>query len=403
MGMIKRAKAFWTKFGNDWCMNLAGLLAYNFLTAIFPLLLGILALAALLAPPSLVQQLAGKMNTVLPASLTSGANINFYTILQGFRKASGVTAVISLVGLLWTGSNLFGVMENCFSIVFRTKARGFIQQKVMSLAMIVIFAILAPLAVVASSISGSVSGLTQAFGNLPGLGLVFAIGGYAVGVLLAFVLFFCIYIVVPNMAVNPRDVWRGALFAAVLFEIVNLVFPLYVRTQHAQFGQFALLLALLTFWFWVISLILLLGAEMNSFAALGQRAAGGDLPTMLHDVQVHGRAPREGEDADAPPAGHPVSERGERIHARDRGAQAPTGEDAAHVPGDADQRSRPAAAALEQRSASVANAAAADHDHRRPAALTPSGSRSGGRLLALLATLLAVLSAVHRREQPRVL
>jgi membrane protein len=286
MAMIKRAQAFWAKFGNDWGMNLAGLLAYNFLTAIFPLLLGILAIAALLAPASVIQQLAGKMNTVLPASLTSGANINFYTILQGFRKASGITAIISLVGLLWTGSNLFGVMENCFSIVFRTTDRGFIQQKLMSFAMILIFAILAPLAVVASSISGSVSGLTHFFGDIPGLGLVFAIGGYAVGVLLAFVLFFCIYLIVPNMKVNPRDAWRGAICAAVLFEIVNLVFPLYVRSQHSQFGSFALLLALLTFWFWVLSLILLLGAELNSFAAMGQRAAGGDLPTLMHDVQV---------------------------------------------------------------------------------------------------------------------
>ena len=404
MGMIKRAKAFWTKFSNDWCMNLAGLLAYNFLTAIFPLLLGILALAALLAPASLIQQLAGKMNTVLPASLTSGANINFYTILQGFQKASGITAIISLVALLWTGSNLFGVMENCFSIVFRTTARGFIQQKVMSIAMIVIFAILAPMAIVASSISGSVSGLTHAFGNVPGLGLVFAVGGYLVGVLVAFVLFFCIYLIVPNMAVNPRDVWRGALFAAVLFEIVNLVFPLYVRTQHSQFGQFALLLALLTFWFWIVSLVLLLGAEMNSFAALGQRAAGGDLPTMLHDIQVHGRTPRAGEEADAPPAGHPISVRGERIHAHDRDAQAPTGEGAAHAPGDADVDGRPRPAVQEQRSASVARAGGTGRSPRRSAGVTQSSSSSsGGKLLALLGTLLAVVAAVHTGERPRVL
>jgi membrane protein len=383
MGVIKRAQAFWKKFGNDWGMNLAGLLAYNFLTAIFPLLLGILALAALVAPASVIQQLAGKMNTVIPASLTSGANINFYTILEGFRKASGITAIISLVGLIWTGSNLFGVMENCFSIIFRTKTRGFIQQKVMSIIMIIIFAILAPLAVVASSISGSVSALTHALGDVPGLGLVFGIGGYAVGVLIAFILFFCIYLVVPNMAVNPRDVWRGALFAAVLFEIVNLVFPLYIRTQHSQFGAFALLLALLTFWFWVISLVLLLGAEMNSFAALGQRAAGGDLPTMLHDVQVHGAVPREGEDADAPPAGHPVSRQGERIHARDRHAGAPTGEGAAHVPGDPDQGDEtggPTRAAIRTRS---------------------NSSRIGQQLLVLLAGLLTVLSAVRRSGAAR--
>ena len=399
MAMIKRAQAFWAKFGNDWGMNLAGLLAYNFLTAIFPLLLGILAIGALLAPASVIQQVAGKMNTVLPASLTSGANINFYTILQGFRKASGLTAIVSLVGLLWTGSNLFGVMENCFSIVFRTTARGFIQQKLMSFAMILIFAILAPLAVVASSISGSVSGLTHAFGDIPGLGLVFALGGYAVGVLLAFVLFFCIYLIVPNMKINPRDAWRGALFAAVLFEIVNLVFPIYVRSQHSQFGSFALLLALLTFWFWVLSLILLLGAEMNSFAAMGQRAAGGDLPTMMHDVQVHGGVPRQGEDADAPPAGHPVSKRGEQIHDETRGKKAPTDEGAAHLPGDRDRRL--GAGTAQQRGG--ATTAASTQSQPSDKARTPIGSRSGGTMLAVLAGLLAVLSAVRRSDRSRIL
>lgn len=383
MGIIKRVQAFWSKFSNDWCMNLAGLLAYNFLTAIFPLILGVLALAALVAPPSVIQQVATKMNSALPTALTSGANINFYNILQGFRRASGITALVSLVGVLWTGSNLFGVMENCFSIVFRTKGRNFIAQKLMSIAMIVIFAILAPLSVLASSISGSVSALSRLFGNLPGIGLVFAVGGYVVGVIFAFVLFFLIYLIVPNMKINPRDTWRGALLAAILFEIVNLVFPLYVRSQHSQFGQFALLLAILTFWFWGISLILMIGAEINSFAALGQRATGGDLPTMLHDVQVHGRVPRQGEDADAPPAGHPQSQEGERIHAQDRGAQASTGERAAHLPGDQDQ---------------------AEAGSRNTAAsrLTAPTGGSAGPLLALLGGLAVVLAAAQRRGSTRL-
>src|SRR5690242_21030313 len=34
---------FWTKLNNDWIFNLAGLLAYNFLMALFPLLLLLLA------------------------------------------------------------------------------------------------------------------------------------------------------------------------------------------------------------------------------------------------------------------------------------------------------------------------------------------------------------------------
>jgi len=54
---------------------------------------------------------------------------------------------------------------------------------------------------------------------------------------------------------------------------------------------------------------------------------------LMHDVQVHGRVPRQGEDADAPPAGHPVSKRGEQIHDETRGKKAPTDEGAAHLPG----------------------------------------------------------------------
>ena len=301
---LHRARAFWTKFGNDWCMNLAGLLAYNFLTAIFPLILGILALGAYVLPDATIRQIASLLDSALPSGTT--LNINFYDVLQGFHRASGVTAIISLALLLWTGSNLFGVMENCFSIIYRTKTRGFLQQKLMSVAMLILLAVLAPLAVLASSVIGSASALTQALGALPGFGVLVVIGGYIVGVAIAFVLFFCIYLVVPNLPINPRDAWRGALFAAVLFEIVNLVFPLYVRNQHNQFGNIGLLLAILTFWFWVISLITMLGAEMNSFAALGQRAAPGDLPTVVQAADLRARASGQTKEGDAPAAAPPA-------------------------------------------------------------------------------------------------
>jgi len=306
---VKRISAFWAKFSQDWGMNLAGLLAYNFLTTIFPLLLGILALGALILPDSIIRQLADSLNKALPSS--GGPSLDFYAILSGFKRASGVTFIISLVGLIWTGSNLFGVMENCFSIIFRTRTRSFIWQKLMSIGMIIILAILAPLAVSASSISGSVSALAKLFGNIPGIGLLFGLGGYVAGVLIAFVLFLLIFLIVPNRRMTPGTAWPGALVAAVLFEIVNLVFPLYVNGQHSQFGSFAGLLAILVFWFWVLSLIIFLGAELNSFAALGQRAVAGNLPTVLHNLEVYGEVAETGSAASPSRArGHSESGRG---------------------------------------------------------------------------------------------
>lgn len=357
MSWVKRISAFWAKFSQDWGMNLAGLLAYNFLTTIFPLLLGILALGALILPDSIIRQLADSLNKALPSS--GGPSLDFYAILSGFKRASGVTFIISLVGLIWTGSNLFGVMENCFSIIFRTRTRSFIWQKLMSIGMIVILAILAPLAVSASSISGSVSALAKLFGNVPGIGLLFGLGGYLIGVLIAFILFFLIYLIVPNRRMTPGAVWPGALFAAVLFEIVNLVFPLYVNGQHSQFGSFAGLLAILVFWFWVLSLIIFLGAELNSFAAMGQRAIAGDLPTVLHNLEVYGEV------AESRAAGGPAAQAQAALSRRDNGRRA-------------SQSAAPADAAMR-------------------------ATRVGAQTAAILAVLGGILAFLHRDARTRVL
>src|SRR6516162_7960703 len=41
--LLEVVGGFWAKLNNDWVFNLAGLLAYNFLMALFPLLLLLLA------------------------------------------------------------------------------------------------------------------------------------------------------------------------------------------------------------------------------------------------------------------------------------------------------------------------------------------------------------------------
>ena len=45
---MKAIGAFFKKFGTDWTMNLAGMLAYSLITTIFPLLLGILTIASII-------------------------------------------------------------------------------------------------------------------------------------------------------------------------------------------------------------------------------------------------------------------------------------------------------------------------------------------------------------------
>jgi uncharacterized BrkB/YihY/UPF0761 family membrane protein len=43
----KSLQEFWTKFNNDWVMSFAAGLAFNLITAIFPILIAILGIAGL--------------------------------------------------------------------------------------------------------------------------------------------------------------------------------------------------------------------------------------------------------------------------------------------------------------------------------------------------------------------
>lgn len=282
---LRTVVEFLQKFGNDWAFSLCTLLAYNFLTAIFPLFLGILALAAFVLPPAQLHELATALTYSLPIGVTSpnGLNVNLYSMLQNFHQASKLTATLSFIGFIWTGSNLFSAMENCFSIVFRTRGRDPVRQKAMAIGMVFLFAVLGPLAVLAATVSGLFPSIAAALGHVPDNALLLSAGGYLVGAGVSFLLFFLIYQVVPNRRMYPSEVWRGALVAALLFEVVNAAFPYYAGRfmTHPWFGQALLVFGILAFWFWVVSLIFVLGAELNSFLALKQRALPADVAGLV--------------------------------------------------------------------------------------------------------------------------
>ncbi|MCL4509351.1 MAG: YihY/virulence factor BrkB family protein [Chloroflexi bacterium] len=293
MRLLRPLGVFFLKVGGDWSFALATLLAYNFLTAIFPLFLGVLALAALFLPAGLTRQVADLLSTLLPPEVTgsSGLNLNLYSVLTAFRSSSGITATVSLLGFVWTGSNLFSAMENCFSIIFRVRGRHPVRQKLMSIGMVLLFAVFAPLAVLSTTISSSVPYLLARFGAVPHDGVLVAGTTYLVSAVLAFVLFLAIYVIVPNRPMRWGEVWAGALIAAVLFVIVNSSFPVYASRFmiHAWFGRVLLVLSILALWFWVTSVILIIGAQVNAVFLLKERPLDVDLAGAVCRVAAEQR------------------------------------------------------------------------------------------------------------------
>jgi membrane protein len=282
------------KFNNDWTMNLVAMVSYNALTSFFPLALALLTLLAFI--PSVAgssQHVAAQFNLILPSDIRT--QIDIANLITQINRRSGLLSVISIVGLLWGGTNLFGSIESAFAIVFRVKTRDIIPQKLMCVLMIFLFTVLVPISFISTFL---MSAATTTLGRiLPQYmqGPSALVLGYVTTLVALFVLFLAIYTVVPNIPMKWRYAWRGTVVASITMTLVNSVFPWYAAhfLGSKQYGTAALATAIVTItWFWFFSLILLVGAQVNALA-MGIGYWKYDLTRTLMDqrIPVRGGAP----------------------------------------------------------------------------------------------------------------
>lgn len=282
---------FWMKINNDWIFNLAGLLAYNFLMALFPLLLLLLAGAGVVLQrlsPSTDQQLQRALAAMLPGS--TGA-VLVAGIEADLKKSVGALLVVGILAALLNGSQLFVTLEGCLGIIFRLRGRDPLRQNRMAFGMLLIFLVTAALVFLVSILPAALAALVDPSGRSP-IGGILTGGGRLVILFTAVLLFFgATYAFVPNRQTRWHSWgknWQGAVVAAVL---VMLYAPLFGLVQqhllHADnYGSVAAFAIVMLLFLYYLAFILLLGAEINSWVA-GQRETAGDLPSMLHAVQAH--------------------------------------------------------------------------------------------------------------------
>ena len=283
---------FWQKMSNDWIFNLAGLLAYNFLMSIFPILLALLAIAGFILntiSPGSEQQLVNAIAGALPGGASGTGGVIVKVALTNLQRQAGVLFVVGLVMAIFTGSRLFVTIENCFGIIFRLRGRNLIRQNIMAIGMLLLYIVLVPIVFLASIVPSAVVGALHANGAATGfVGVLINLAGLLVAFLVALVLFTAIYMVVPNRPVHFSEVWKGTLIAAVLLVLYEFVFPIYqsIALKSNSYGSVAGFAIVILVFFYYLAVILLLGAEINSWMS-GQRETASDIAAILHEVQAH--------------------------------------------------------------------------------------------------------------------
>ena len=276
ISLLKQTFSEWLE---DKVPQLGAALAYYTVFSLAPLVLLLLAIVGFLFrndPAGAWQKVTEQMSYFLDKSAID--------VVQGIaQKASqpnkGVLATsIGILLALFGASGVFGQLQDALNTIWGVKTKpgvgimGFIRSRFLSFAMVAGVCFLLLVSLVLESLLKSLSHYVQAM--LPG-GIVIALVVYSIFDLGVVVLLFAsIFKFLPDVKIQWRDVWIGALITAIFFAIGKWALGLYLGsgTAASAYGAASSLITLLL-WIYYSSQILLFGAEFTQvYAARAGRA-----------------------------------------------------------------------------------------------------------------------------------
>jgi len=297
-------RAFFTKVINDWTINLqARALAYNLVVAIFPILLALFLLFGLVlgsSGASVQKSFLDTLERVLPQGVGSGI---VQQMLRKIQSSAGILSIITLLTAIIGGSRLFVLMENCFDLIYHLPPRRFLMKNMVAIGMLLLFAILIPLMLLASIVPALLTSFlkTTPLQTIPAGPFIFSLLGVLGSLVISWMLFEAIYSIVPNQPIRFRNSWRGAIIAAIGLQIYLTLFPFYATHFLKGYGGQAGFALILIIFFYYFAILLLLGAQVNAFFAEGVQKTPDNLASLVHKETSLNEKPSEEQHAQATP------------------------------------------------------------------------------------------------------
>jgi YihY family inner membrane protein len=260
--MRVRRRDLLQKFFADRGPHLAAMIAYFALLSFVPLTFLSLSLLGLTGRADESSFLVREIKKTLPGTPID----RIIDLVHSVQDNAATLGIIGGLALLWASLSLFSVLESAFNIVYGRTNRSFLHGKARAFLFMVGSLVTLFVALLAGSLG--VSALQEnAAGFISNAAIAYAlsIGVSLIGV---FVFLVSCYFFLTNEDLTVREVLPGAIFASILLEATFQVLPLYQRYADLNpalraFGAPAILLV----WFYVMSNVIVLGAEINWWRA----------------------------------------------------------------------------------------------------------------------------------------
>jgi len=262
--LVTRTAKGWS---DDHAARLAASLAYYTILSMAPLVVIAIAVAGFVFGKDAARgRVAAELGAVVGAQAAKGVEA---IVANARAPAAGfVSTTIGVVVLLLGASGVFGELQASLNAIWGVEPkpdrgiRGVVKDRFLSFTMVlgVAFLLLVSL-VVSAALSAAGAFLAH---SLPAGELVWQVLNFAISIAIVMVLFGLIFKVVPDVAIEWRDVWPGALVTALLFAVGKYFLGLYLGRSalSSSYGAAGSLVALAV-WVYYAAQILFVGAEFT--------------------------------------------------------------------------------------------------------------------------------------------
>ena len=243
--------------------GLAGMLAYNTLFSLMPILAAAsFTIGILVRNFKLREEISDAFTEELPPSL---ADPFVETIDTAATQVEGL-GLITLILLLYGGSRLYSALDRAFAIVYRSRRRNYFERKIFAL---LIAPALAIVFVTSTVVSATATGIfTTSLGKYINLdpNVQEFVSVYLIAFLLGSVMSWISYATIPVDGSGWRGSIVGALAAGFLFVLLSQLYPIYIGLTAGTnaYGAAYGLILLFMFWLYLAAQIIVIGAEISA-------------------------------------------------------------------------------------------------------------------------------------------
>ncbi len=245
--------------------HMAAGVAYYALFSIFPIMLCLISVMSFFLTPEQIETSVGEF----AGSYLPGSKEIVQDNVSAVIRLRGALGFFSLLGMLWSGSAMFGALNRAINRAWdihtdRPIYIGKPRQMLMALSVGLLFG--------ASVFVAAAVRTTENFVSLglPADAFLAQTTGQimlqTISLTLTITVFMLMYKIMPNTQTHWRYIWPGAITSALIFELSKNLFIMYLdkfASYQDVYGSIAPVIVLL-FWTYVSSFNVLLGAEICS-------------------------------------------------------------------------------------------------------------------------------------------